>query len=149
MKKNLIILMATAIVLAAASVASVHAQDGHTVSVNIPFDFTAGKTNLPAGEYYVRRIIERAQVGIEIRGKEKSKSVLLLAPQTVRGTNIQNESKLVFNRYGDQYFLAQLWIAGRSDGNELTKTARERLLGGELARRDAKRETVNVAARAK
>ena len=30
-----------------------------------------------------------------------------------------------FHRYGDQYFLAQIWTAGNDMGNELPKSGRE------------------------
>jgi hypothetical protein len=38
----------------------------------------------------------------------------------------QSESKLVFNRYGDRYFLSQVWSEGNSQGRQLLKTAREK-----------------------
>ena len=38
----------------------------------------------------------------------------------------QTESKLVFNRYGDSYFLAQVWSEGNTQGRQLVKTAREK-----------------------
>ena len=34
-------------------------------------------------------------------------------------------SKLVFHRYGSQYFLAQIWTAGYEQGKELPKSSRE------------------------
>ena len=33
--------------------------------------------------------------------------------------------KLVFNKYGDEYFLSQIWKAGSNRGNELRKSRRE------------------------
>ena len=35
------------------------------------------------------------------------------------------KTKLVFHRYGDQYFLAQIWTEGNNRGSELPKTERE------------------------
>ena len=38
----------------------------------------------------------------------------------------QETTKLVFHRYGSQYFLAQIWTAGNDRGQELPKSGRER-----------------------
>ena len=144
MKKQMITIMVAAVFFATLSIASVRAQDAGTVSVHIPFEFAAANRTLPAGDYYVRRCIQGAQVDMEITSKDKSQR-LLLTIRPVRGTDIQEQSKLVFNRYGDQYFLSQLWIAGRSNGEELTKTVRERLLQRELAARAMKSGSVAIA----
>ena|SRR5438045_807254 len=147
MKKQMMITMAAAVFFATLSVASVRAQDAGTVSVHIPFEFSAANKTLPAGDYYVRRSIQGAQVGMEVISKDKSQT-LWLTIHTVRGTDIQAASRLVFNRYGDRYFLSQLWIAGRSNGEELTKASRERLLRSEMASRAIKRESVAIAGKA-
>ena len=146
MKKQMITMAAT-VVFTMLGIASVHAQDAGTVSVHIPFEFSAANKTLPAGDYYVRRTIQGAQVGMEVISKDKSQT-LRLTIHPVRGTDIQAASRLVFNRYGDQYFLSQLWIAGRSNGEELTKVSRERLLRNEMASRAIKSESVAIAGKA-
>jgi len=35
------------------------------------------------------------------------------------------KTKLVFSRYGDQYFLSQIWMAGNEAGYQLPKSRRE------------------------
>ena len=52
------------------------------------------------------------------------------------------QSKLVFHRYGDRYFLAQIWMAGSNSGQELPKSPRET----EAARDYTVQEVVLVAA---
>jgi hypothetical protein len=37
----------------------------------------------------------------------------------------RQKTKLVFHRYGDRYFLAQVWTAGSDQGRELPKSRRE------------------------
>ena len=63
--------------------------------------------------------------------------------------DIQNQSKLVFNRYGSQYFLSQVWIAGHRDGEQLRKTGQERGLQRELAKLGSKPEVITIASRSK
>jgi hypothetical protein len=36
-----------------------------------------------------------------------------------------SQGKLVFHRYGDEYFLSQIWQAGVNAGRELPKSRRE------------------------
>jgi len=126
----------------------VRAQNAGDLSVSIPFEFAAGGKTLPAGEYYVRRNFDGTRAVLRLVGKDSSVSVFL-ATHSVQTNKIQNDSKLVFNKYGQHLFLAQVWSAGRSNGEELNKTGRERGLQQEIARLNSKRETVSVAVRAK
>jgi len=130
------------------TVASVHAQNDGSFSVTIPFDFTAAGKTLPAGDYYVRPSLDGAHVVMRIESKNGSLSVYLVT-HGVRSADFQNESKLVFNRYGEQFFLSQVWAAGFNTGEELNKTSRERVLQREMARRMGKPETITTAARSK
>jgi hypothetical protein len=59
--------------------------------------------------------------------------------------------KLVFNKYGKQYFLSQVWMARGSDGRELYKSNAEQQAAREqsVAGGDAKHQKVEVAARAR
>ncbi len=38
----------------------------------------------------------------------------------------ENSSKMVFHRYGDSYFLAEVWVAGNSIGKALFPSRAER-----------------------
>jgi hypothetical protein len=56
----------------------------------------------------------------------------------------RSESKLVFHRYGGQYFLSQVWTAGDSAGRELPKSRRERGVERETAKSAMERQTVTL-----
>jgi hypothetical protein len=43
------------------------------------------------------------------------------------------KTKLVFNRYGSQYFLAEIWVGSAALGRQLPKTSREKELAKEVA----------------
>jgi hypothetical protein len=148
MKKQVITIMVVAVFCATLAVSSIEAQNAGNMSVTIPFDFAVGGKTLPAGEYFLQRSSDGARVVTRIRSKDKDEGVYLPQPHPVQGTEIQAESKLVFNKYGDQYFLSQVWISGRSSGDELGKTSRERLLQREMAK-GRKPENINVAIRSK
>jgi hypothetical protein len=111
--------------------------------VNIPFEFTAGQMTLPAGEYRVQKAIQGSSVLLIQRA---DRSAQALAPSFAAETNErQAKSKLVFHRYGDRYFLSQVWIAGSSRGRELPKSAKEKEQA--LAGRNQTPDQVTIIAR--
>src|SRR5262245_11032254 len=123
MKKHLFTTMAIGLFITTIAVTSAQAQNAPSVSVLVPFDFeVAGKT-LKAGDYEVRMESSRSSLKIENRDSLHTTFVTI---SPLQRTDIQDQSKLVFNRYGNQYFLAQVWIAGRSSGNEVRQSPTER-----------------------
>lgn len=94
---------------------------GQPLSMEVPFDFHVGTTRMSAGEYHVRYITPEA---ISIRSADRKHAQIVLT----FGKWAQKASttgKLVFTRYGDQYFLSQIWSPGQSTGRELRKSAVE------------------------
>ena len=121
---------------------SAHAQAGKQFTVTIPFNFcVAGKT-LPAGQYQIGRSTEDAE-GLVLRGTDRRKGVFVLT-RGIQNEEVQRESKLVFRRYGDQYFLGEVWISGRSTGRELPSSRKERLANQESAKHGSNPEKVAV-----
>jgi len=136
------------IVLAVFTTVIAHAQ-GSTMSVTIPFDFAVAGKTLPAGEYYFQRNMDNSRVVTQIRSRERTLSIYLPQTHPVQDLEVQldSKSKLVFNKYGDQFFLSQVWIFGRKTGEELPKTVNERRLQREMARRAGKPEKITLAAK--
>lgn len=100
---------------------TVRAQE--PVLVNIPFEFTAGKMTLPAGEYRVLQ--EFASPALLIQRTDRSAATYVIS-MAVASNQPQAQTKLVFHRYGNAYFLAQVWRAGGSQGREIPKSAKEK-----------------------
>jgi hypothetical protein len=117
------LVMAGVLALAAmATTRVVQAQE--TLRANIPFDFVAGNTSLPAGEYLVEA--SGPTHVLLLIGRKDAISSAFINTNAAVSAGPQSESKLVFNRYGDRYFLSQVWTAGNSTGRQLMKTAREK-----------------------
>ena len=144
MKNQIMTTIAALALFVTLAAGSAYAQSADRMKVTVPFDFTVSGKTFPAGEYVVRRGIQGPLVVLAIRS-EAGKEAAYLATHTVQGGETQQQSKLVFNRYGDQYFLSQAWMWGRSYGDELPRTRRERLLLREIAKRRAKSETIDIA----
>jgi hypothetical protein len=135
------------IALAFASALATSAQNPRNLVVNIPFDFTVKGKTLPAGEYVISRASTADKTGLIMERRDGKASAIVLT-KSIESQEIQSESQLVFSRYGEHYFLSQVWTAGDMEGRELYKTNQERSLEVELAKTNAKPETVALIARA-
>lgn len=129
------IILLSAIVLLA-SVASTQAQSlgGNRIRANIPFDFNISEKKLPAGEYSVGRAINHSDdLLVSISDREGRSKAIRLSNAVVR-SRPNGKGLLVFHRYGDQYFLFQVWPAGATVGREFQKSKSEREVQKQLAR---------------
>jgi hypothetical protein len=94
------------------------------MTVNVPFDFVAGNTQLHAGEYTVK--VSAPTHSMILVSREDSTASAFINTNAAVSSTPQAESKLIFNRYGNRYFLSQVWSAGNSQGRQLVKSAREK-----------------------
>jgi hypothetical protein len=100
------------------------AQAQQPLVVNIPFDFVAGNTQMPAGEYSVKTSGPTSTT-ILIARNDSAASAFINTNAAV-ASEPKTESNLIFNRYGDRYFLSQVWTAGNACGRQLLKSTREK-----------------------
>lgn len=110
------------------------------VRADIPFNFYAGDRIYPAGEYSLMSIPSNNAV-VRIGGVDETPTQSLLS-NTCTNVAGAKQTKLVFRRVGENYFLYQVWVAGNLDGREFFKTRAETL----LAQNQEKPELVIVAA---
>ncbi len=100
-----------AAVFAVASLApALHAQDsGFILKVNVPFAFaTTMGQHFTAGVYTIR--MDRAETML-IQGKSTSGMAIT---QLANDGRPAKTGKAVFTRYGDKYFLREVWVTGNS-----------------------------------
>jgi hypothetical protein len=119
MKNQLFALVGLGLILATASASA----QTMPVKVNIPFNFIVNKTALPAGEYTVQSL-GSSSTAILLRSTDRQIAKTLL-PNVCASSTPSTQNKLVFHRYGSEYFLAQIWRAGYEQGKELPKSSRE------------------------
>lgn len=142
MKKQInraLALIITGIILGASQIAS--AQTASQVVVDVPFAFTAGERQLPAGRYTVRRVKLDSEAVILIESEDGKASATLLT-NAARGA--AGPAKLTFRQYGDAYFLAGVYAPGAAGARELTESKRERAMRRELAGAGARAVAVSV-----
>ncbi len=114
----------------AASVSANAQSLNYRLTANIPFDFSVGSQKLPAGKYWISRAQQsNGDMVVQIVSTDLH-SNLTRFTIPVLASNPAKNSSLVFRRYGDDYFLAEIWPVGAVTGRELPKSRAER----ELAR---------------
>jgi hypothetical protein len=109
-------------------------QSDRQTIINIPFNFSVGEKAFPAGKYVIERNRKDSDTVWVIRHKNNvGKALLLTSP--VRANDTVEETRLVFNRYDDLYFLTEFWTPGSNTGREIQISNRERALEKVLAER--------------
>jgi hypothetical protein len=124
---------------------SVSAQTTGKVEVKIPFDFTAGKATFKAGTYSIKRVSNNS---VAIRSLDGKTTKLIDAPLAIGARDSKAGERLVFNQYGDQYFLSQVWVEADS-GRQLFTSGAEKKVAQEykLAHNNEKPQRVEIATR--
>jgi len=114
MKRQALMILTTLSFLVMLTATSVYAQSSAAVVANIPFEFVIGNRAFPAGEY---TFTYRFTNVIQIQSLDSGESMFVLTrPAETKKTR----NELVFNRYGDKYFLSRL----RTDGDDVGRAVR-------------------------
>ena len=136
MKRNLLSLaMSLAVLMSAAA----QAQTTH-MKVTVPFEFIAGNVQLPAGDYQVEAMGPWGGPALSVHNvNSKAGSVVL--SNSCRSQKPTTSDKLVFYRYGHEYFLAEVWNRNSFAGSQIKINPRQT----ELAKNQSKDEVVLFA----
>jgi hypothetical protein len=124
--------------------ASANAQTSHRLEIQVPFDFVAGKTQLPAGHYTVRRVRFDSESALLIKGEGKGAEAVVL---TNSGGEEPAGASLTFRQHGERYCLAEVSIPGTASVRAVTQTSAERELIEQAKSRAAEPKDVSIAGR--
>lgn len=123
MKKQM---LAAAFALAFTALAPTQSHAQQAMQAKIPFEFQAGDTMLPAGEYRIVRLLTGSESVQEIRATDSSAAVFVGTYSADQG-NKHVEAKLIFNCYHNACFLSEIWT-GSGPGRKLMQSRREKEL---------------------
>jgi len=115
-------------IMAFAMVAAVASANGQTTRSSVPFDFIVADKALPAGDYTVGSISSGSDA-LVIRGTDGNGALRL----TMQAEGSSDHAKLVFHRYGQRYFLAEVWNGEGRTGRKLAPCRQERAIQKELS----------------
>jgi hypothetical protein len=100
----------------------------------------AGGSHLPAGHYHVYHPGDPYLIVIE-KDDGRARAMAYVHPETTKPN--ESSTKLVFNKYGNQYFLSQVWTEADQQVHHCFKCQMER----ELMARASKPQVVVLASR--
>ena len=129
-KQTLSAIILIGLILGAAFAAQ--AQTARPLVVNVPFDFVVGKKTLPAGQYTVKRFISNNDKLLLVQSAD-GRTVQSIQTSEIEASAAADAAQLKFHRYGDKYFLFQIWTPGTQVGRELPKSQLEEITIRELA----------------
>lgn len=102
--------------------------EGMEVKAKVPFSFYAGNEMFPAGSYVFTVDDASAPTVLTIENAKdhgkRTEFVLTEGEKMVAGPAEQSE--LLFDRYGQDNFLAEVQVQGMDEGRALPETSRER-----------------------
>lgn len=101
------------------------ATTGTRIDTRVPFAFTAGDETFPAGSYELT--VDNPDHPAEVVIQQKNGGrVGVLTTEVQTEDAPARQSKLVFDQYGKDHFLAKVYVAGFDEARVLSKTAIQR-----------------------
>ncbi|HEV2117824.1 MAG TPA: hypothetical protein VGR48_17445 [Terriglobales bacterium] len=94
------------------------------MKADVPFNFCVGYGTLPAGQYTLSRI--GLEQSVLLSAGQRGAEIML--PRTIESRSDIRSAKLVFHRYGDEYFLSEIWTNADDSVRTLSVHPRERQL---------------------
>ena len=94
---------------------------------SVPFDFSLDQKSMPAGAYEISSLNDKV---LAVRNLETREARLVIESMHVQASQAAGipHAKLVFHKYGDQYFLAEIWDGQSSIGIAFPESKREKEL---------------------
>jgi hypothetical protein len=134
--------------LFALGVVATPAQVQSQIAVSVPFDFYVKNQKLAAGEYRIESLNPRSnQPDIVIRQKNgRVKELVMMLRLTLSGAGSDPKPRLVFNRYGSNYFLSEITNPTENFSAHMPKSKVEKTLTHQFGK--AERETIRAGERA-
>ena len=90
---------------------------------DVPFAFRLEQRPMAAGQYEIDAIGDQVEV---VRNRQTGIAQLLIKSRHIQSWKIESP-KLVFHKYGDRYYLRQIWDGQSETGIQLAKWQCEEL----------------------
>jgi hypothetical protein len=131
------------------AIVSAHAQTSRRQTANIPFSFTVADKTFPAGEYTVERVNPASDKAVLVIKSMDGRMNKVVLTNPVQASRMQENARLVFNHYGDQYYLTQVWTPADDTGYALPQSRSERGLARNSGHRVPEQTTIALNIRRK
>jgi hypothetical protein len=101
------------------------AQIVGSLEADIPFQFHVGNAKLPPGKYTIHVPDNSDLTVMEISSDDGSRSALFEVRDT-EANSAPGKSELIFNKYGNRYFLEKLFEESNPSGSAVVKSGYEK-----------------------
>lgn len=118
------------------TISSVYGQAERAI-VDIPFNFVAGEKVMLAGRYLIQPNKRDSATVWVVRNIETNDTTAFIAAP-VRTSVSPEDTKLIFRRYDDLYFLSEFWFPGENTGREVRASEGEKVLAELLERKPSR-----------
>ena len=108
-----------------------HAQIIGHIEADIPFPFHAGAAKFPAGKYTIRVEDGSDLSTMEIQSAD-GKSSALFEVRSAQAQKSPQSTELIFNHYGNRYFLARIFDEGEKAGSAVVDSGYSKKYGASL-----------------
>jgi hypothetical protein len=116
-------IIATTLLAVASLMAHRDASAQDKLQVTVPFEFTVGQNLLPAGTYEINFVQPQA---VEL--SNQAKHINVFAVLTSKDDVRESPDKMIFNRYGNQYFLNEIHGGYGQSARKVSVSKREQRL---------------------
>jgi hypothetical protein len=145
-KSACVSLLALSLLVSALAVSPASAKSSAGQRAQVPFDYYVGDKLISAGDCAVTAVNADGSA-LRISSTQSGESAIVLTDTKLAKPGSKKSSRLVFHKYGDQYFLAAVWGADEM-GRTLPESGRERSLRRERqVAGNARMEVITIAAR--
>lgn len=142
MKPRFLMALTAVTVLLLALSPAAQAQQQFLFRVDVPFEFIAGGTHLPSGQYLA---FHTAPSMIELVNQNGRASAWIPVKASPAANDGDGPNQMVFNRYGDTYFLSKVQTAHDQQLHECFRCQGEQKLAAQYRSSDVK--TIVLAAK--
>src|SRR5246500_3288046 len=98
------------------------AAQAQSVTVSIPFNFSANDQKIPAGIY---RISLQAPRYLSFVDTQDTRKQYLMLVQPTGEQNTKDWGRMIFLQYGDSNYLYQVWMPGQGQGRQFVRSRAE------------------------
>ena len=116
MKQRLLCLFGFIGVALGMSTISAQGQIIGQLEANIPFTFHAGGAKLPPGKYVIH-VLDNTDLSLMEIESADGRTAALFQVREAQDSTEPKQTELVFNHYGDRYFLSKLFDEGDKVGS--------------------------------
>lgn len=96
-----------------------------SLKADIPFKFVVNDKTMPAGQYSLASLNSLDDRNLVLASADNKQHMLINA-NSAASLQPSQQTRLIFEKYGDRYFLSQIWVAGNDAGHALRQSKREK-----------------------